>query len=172
MGFIFTALTFSLSVLFFLFRFSKLKESQSKVLAKLCVYAILSTMEASDTNRKRPREDDDDSSPMAKIRKTGSDQQSVGAGIEGSAAEKDQSSPLKESLRSSLQDLFKIFLQQVSTDEISPKVNFIFQFLSLLVQLEKSVKLKAILKLIPNGLLSNLLKIIPEDDLTFGFVLR
>lgn len=129
-------------------------------------------METSETNRKRPREDDDDLSPMAKIRKTGSDQLSVAAGTDGSAGEKDHSSQLKESLKSTLQDLFKIFLQQVSVDEISPKVNFIFQFLSLLVQLEKSEKLNSILKLIPNGLIMNLLKIIPESDLTFGFVLR
>ena len=106
------------------------------------------------------------------MRKTGLDQQSVGSGVEGSHGDKDQSSQLKESLRSSLQDLFKIFYQQVAIDEISPKVNFIFQFFSLLVQLEKSVKLKAILKLIPNGLIMNLLKIIPEDDLSYGFLLR
>lgn len=157
---------------FVLNRFSKLKESQSRILAKLCVYAILSTMDTSDTSRKRPREDDDDLSPMTKMRKTGIEQQSVGSGSEGSAGDKDQSSQLKESLRSSLQDLFKIFHQQAATDEFSPKINFIFQFLSLLVQLEKSVKLKAILKLIPNGLIMNLLKIVPEEDLSFGFVLR
>lgn len=148
-----------------------MKESQSKVLAKLCVYAILSTLETTETNRKRPREEDEDLSPMAKMRKTAIEQ-SVGSGVEGASGDKDQSSTFKESLRVSLQDLFKIFLQQVSKDEISPKVNFIFQFFSLLVQLEKSFKLKAILKLIPNGLIMNLLKIVPEDDLTFGFVLR
>lgn len=143
------------------------------MLAKLCVYAILSTMETSETSRKRPREDDEDLSPMAKMRKTGIDQQSVGSGIEGSSGDKDSSSSLKESLRASLQDLFKIFHQQVSIDEFSPKVNFIFQFFSLMVQLEKSVKLKAILKLIPNGLIMNLLKIFGDSsDLTYGFVLR
>lgn len=149
-----------------------MKESQSKALAKLCVYSILSTMETSETKRKRPREDDDDMSSINKVRKTGIDQQSVGSGIDGHPGDKDSSAPLRESLRSSLQDLFKIFHQTLSTDEISPKVNFIFQFLSLLVQMEKSMKLKAILNLIPSGLIMNLLKIIPEDDLTFGFVLR
>lgn len=148
-----------------------MKESQSKMLAKLCVYAILSTLETCETNRKRPREDDEDLSPMAKMRKTAVEQ-SVGTAVDGVSVDKDQSSMLKESLKTSLFNLFKIFLQQVSKDEISPKVNFIFQFFSLLVQLEKSVKLKAILKLIPNGLIMNLLKIVPEDDLTFGFVLR
>lgn len=140
------------------------------MLAKLSVYAILSSMESAESSRKRPREDDEDLSPMAKMRKTGADQ-SVGSGSEG-GGDKDQSSQLKESLRLSLQELFKIFHQLAATDEISPKVNFIYQFLSLLVQLEKSVKLKAILKLIPNGLIMNLLKIIPEDDLSYGFVFK
>lgn len=148
-----------------------MKESQSKMLAKLCIYSILSTMETLEINKKRPRDDDEDLSPMTKMRKTGSDQ-SIGSGAEGNLVDKEQSSQLKESLKNSLQDLFKIFHQQVLTDEISPKVNFIFQFLSLLVQLEKSVKLKPILKLIPNGLITNLIKIIPDDDLTYGFVLR
>lgn len=148
-----------------------MKEAQSKMLAKLCVYSILSTMEVAETNRKRPREEDEDLSPMAKMRKTGSDQ-SIPMAVEGNAGDKDQSSQFKESLKTSLQDLFKIFHQQLLTDEISPKVNFIFQFLSLLVQLEKSMKLKSILKLVPNGLIMNLLKIIPDDDLTYGFVLR
>lgn len=141
------------------------------MLAKLSVYAILSSMESAESSRKRPREDDEDLSPMAKMRKTGADQ-SVGSGAEGGPCDKDQSSQLKESLRVSLQELFKIFHQLAATDEISPKVNFIYQFLSLLVQLEKSVKLKSILKLIPNGLIMNLLKIIPEDDLSYGFVFK
>ncbi|CRK99434.1 CLUMA_CG012704, isoform A [Clunio marinus] len=151
---------------------SKLKGLQSRMLAKLCVYAILSTMDTADVNRKRPRDDDDDMNSMTKVRKTGIEQQSIGSGIEGSSNDKDISSQLRESLKMSLQDLFKIFYQQVTKDEMSPKVDFIFQFLSLLVQLEKSVKLKSILKLIPNGLIMNLLKIIPEDDVSFGFVLR
>lgn len=107
------------------------------------------------------------------MRKTGIDQQSVGSGIEGSAGDKDSSSVLRESLRLSLQDLFKIFQNLLSVDDFSPKVNFIFQFFSLMVQLEKSVKLKAILKLIPNGLIMNLLKIFGDSsELTYGFVLR
>lgn len=147
-------------------------EPQLKVLAKLCVYSILATMEATESSpsKKRPRSDDDDlsNSPMAKMRKTGHDQS-----VEGSPAEKDATTQqIKESLRNSLQELFKVFHQQVLCDELSPKVIFIFQFYSLLVQFEKSVKIKAILKLIPNGLLMNLLKLIPYEDLSYGFILR
>jgi mediator of RNA polymerase II transcription subunit 24 len=149
-----------------------MKESQSKVLAKLCIYGILSTMESTETNRKRPREDDEDLSPMAKMRKTGIDQQSVGSGVETATGEKDQSTHLKESLRSCLQELFKIFHQQMSIDEMSPKVNFIYQFFALFVQLEKSPKLRAVLKLIPSGMITNLLKIVPEEDMSYGLILR
>jgi mediator of RNA polymerase II transcription subunit 24 len=148
---------------------------QSRILAKLCVYSILSTIDTPDVHpqKKRPRSDDDeDLSPMAKMRKTNLEQQSVGAATEGMTGEKDQLPPLKESLQSSLMDLFKIFHQQVVSDEMSAKVNFIFEFLSLLVQFEKGDKIKPILKLIPAGLVVNLLKIIPQEELSYGFILR
>lgn len=150
---------------------SKMTEPQLKILAKLCVYSILATMEAIELSptKKRPRPEDEDlSSPMAKIRKTGLD-----SSVEGNPVDKDAcSQPIKDSLKTSLQELFKVFHQQVVCDELSPKVIFIFQFFSLLVQFEKSIKIKAILKLIPNGLLMNLLKLIPFEDLSYGFILR
>lgn len=151
----------------------KITEPQSKALAKLSIYSILATMDFIDqsSQKKRARSDDDDLSPAAKLRKTGIDQS---VAIEATtSSEKDSSSQqLRESLKISLQDLFKVFYQQVLTDELSPKVNFIFQFFSLLVQYEKSVKIKSILKLIPNGLVLNLLKLIPFEDLSYGFILR
>lgn len=150
---------------------SKITDSQSRVLAKLCIYAILATLESIEHSpqKKRPRADDDDeSSPMAKMRKTGID-----SAVEGSPTEKESSAQqLKEPLKNSLQELFKVFHQQVANDEMSLKVNFIFQFFSLLVQFEKSIKIKSVLKLIPNGLITNMLKIIPHEDLTYGLVLR
>lgn len=149
---------------------SKITDSQSRILAKLCIYAILATLEAVEHSpqKKRPRSDDDESSPMTKMRKTGIDQ-----AVEGSPTEKESSTQqLKEPLKNSLQELFKVFHQQVANDEMSLKVNFIFQFFSLLVQFEKSMKIKSVLKLIPNGLITNLLKIIPCEDLTYGLILR
>jgi mediator of RNA polymerase II transcription subunit 24 len=153
---------------------SKITDPQSKALAKLSIFAILATMENVETSpqKKRPRStEDEDLSPAAKMRKTGLDQS---VSIDASQSDKDTSSQqLKESLRISLLELFKVFHQQVVTDdELSPKVNFIFQFFSLLVQFEKSVKIKAILKLIPNGLVMNLLKLVHHEDLTYGFILR
>lgn len=150
---------------------SKITDPQSKALAKLSIYAILATMENIETSpqKKRPRSaEEDDLSPAAKMRKTGIDQ-----AVSIEQADKDSSSQqLKDSLKNSLQELFKVFHQQVVTDSVSPKINFIFQFFSLLVQFEKSVKIKAILKLIPNGLIMNLLKLIHHEDLTYGFILR
>lgn len=148
----------------------KVTDIQSKILAKLCIYAILSTLESIENSpqKKRPRSDEDDLSPIAKMRKTGIDQ-----AVEGSSTEKEVASQqLKEPLRNALQEVFKVFHQQLISDEMSPKVNFIFQFFSLLVQFEKSVKIKSILKLIPNGLITNLLKIIPYEDITYGLILR
>lgn len=124
------------------------------------------------SSKKRAREADDvDSlSPLTKMRKTNQD---GSIGIECEAGEKDNSPPIKESLQLCLQNLFKMFHQQViATDELSTKVYFIFQFLSLLVQCGNADRIKQILKLIPNGLLVNLLKIIPYEELTFGFILR
>lgn len=148
----------------------KITEPQSKVLAKLCVYAILSTLESIENSpqKKRARSDDDEAGQVAKMRKTGIDQ-----AVEGSPTEKESASQqLKEPLRNSLQEVFKVFHQQVVSDEMSPKVNFVFQFFSLLVQFEKSMKIKSILKLIPNGLITNLLKLVPYEDLTYGLILR
>ncbi|KAG5680195.1 hypothetical protein PVAND_009720 [Polypedilum vanderplanki] len=161
-----------ISMLFNKNQMSKITNPQSKALAKLSIYGILATIESAESSsqKKRPREDDD-LSQAAKMRKTGIDQ---AVSIESTQNDKDQSSQqLKDSLRHSLQELFKVFHQQVVTDdELSPKINFIFQFFSLLVQFEKSVKIKAILRLIPNGLVMNLLKLVHQDDLTYGFILR
>jgi mediator of RNA polymerase II transcription subunit 24 len=148
----------------------KITEPQSKVLAKLCVYAILSTLESIENTpqKKRARSEDDEAGQVAKMRKTGIDQ-----AVEGSPTEKENASQqLKEPLKNSLQEVFKVFHQQVFSDEMSPKVNFVFQFFSLLVQFEKSMKIKSILKLIPNGLITNLLKLVPYEDLTYGLILR
>lgn len=125
-------------------------------------------------SKKRSREADeiDSLSPLTKMRKTNQDG-SVGMGSECETEEKDNTPPIKESLQLCLQNLFKMFHQQViATDELSTKVYFIFQFLSLLVQCGNADRIKQILKLIPNGLLVNLLKIIPYEELTFGFILR
>jgi mediator of RNA polymerase II transcription subunit 24 len=121
--------------------------------------------------RSRNADDEDSYSPTVKARKL-LEQGSVGSGLGTESDSGDSSYFIKESLQHCLQNLFKTFQAEVSTDELSTKVYFIFQFFSLLVQCGKTDRIKHILKLIPNGLIQNLLKIIPIDELSVGFILR
>uniref|UniRef100_A0AAG5DC83 Mediator of RNA polymerase II transcription subunit 24 n=1 Tax=Anopheles atroparvus TaxID=41427 RepID=A0AAG5DC83_ANOAO len=173
-------------------------DPQSRILAKLCVYAIIVTMEASLTaSKKRPRgaatgldvEDPLDSlCSSAKLRKLDIDGMGVGCdgtvglgnefGLEGALEAvagfgEPVAAPatIREPLQGCLQTLFRTFTQYISTDELSPKVYFVFQFLSLLVESGRE-RIMCVLKLLPNGLLQNLLKINATDEMTVGFILR
>uniref|UniRef100_A0A453YNN8 Mediator of RNA polymerase II transcription subunit 24 n=1 Tax=Anopheles funestus TaxID=62324 RepID=A0A453YNN8_ANOFN len=167
-------------------------DPQSRVLAKLCVYCIIVTMEASVTaSKKRTRgtvgsemEDIDSLCTSAKLRKIELDGLSVGCEATGgnefalesaldSAACWDVTSvpSLKEPLQGCLQTLFRTLTQYITTDELSPKVYFVFQFLSLLVESGRE-RIMCVLKLIPNGLVQNLLKINATDEMTVGLILR
>lgn len=159
-------------------------EPQSTVLARLCVYAILATMDtASNTpNRKRsqpcdPEDMDPSTAHILKSRKLNPDvtvvDSSSGDFISESFTNARSESPIaiREPLQSCLQNLFKIFAQFLKSDELSPKINFIFEFLFLLVQCGKD-NIKPVLKLLPNGLVQHLLKIITSDEFTVGFILR
>uniref|UniRef100_A0A182Y2W0 Mediator of RNA polymerase II transcription subunit 24 n=1 Tax=Anopheles stephensi TaxID=30069 RepID=A0A182Y2W0_ANOST len=147
-------------------------DPQSRVLAKLCVYCIIVTMEASITaSKKRTRatvgselEDIDSLCTSAKLRKIELDGMGVGCEATGgndfalesaldSVASWDGASvpSLKEPLQGCLQTLFRTFTQYITTDELSPKVYFIFQFLSLLVESGRD-RIACVLKLLPNGL--------------------
>ncbi|KFB44472.1 AGAP005906-PA-like protein [Anopheles sinensis] len=174
-------------------------DPQSRVLAKLCVYAIIVTMEVSLTaSKKRTRgaatgldaEDPLDSlCSSAKLRKLDIDGMGVGcegtggmggvfgldSSLEPVAGFTEQVTPvtpsLKEPLQGCLQTLFRTFTQYISTDELSPKVYFVFQFLSQLVESGRE-RVMTVLKLVPNGLVQNLLKINATDEMTVGFILR
>lgn len=159
-------------------------EPQSTVLARLCVYTILATMDTTATNPSRKRSHPSDSddmdpvtAPLLKARKlnpdvTGGDSSSNDFITETITNARSESPiTVREPLQSCLQNLFKIFAQFLKCDELSPKINFIFEFLLLLVQCGKE-KIKPVLKLLPNGLVQNLLKIITTDEYTVGFILR
>lgn len=158
-------------------------EPQSTVLARLCVYTILATMDTTSTTPSRKRSHPSDSedidpatAPLLKSRKlnpdvTGGDSSSNDFITETIANTRSESPTVREPLQSCLQNLFKIFAQFLKCDELSPKINFIFEFLLLLVQCGKD-RIKPVLKLLPNGLVQNLLKIITTDEFTVGFILR
>lgn len=159
-------------------------EPQSTVLARLCVYAILATLDTASVTPSRKRSHPSDSedmdpvtAPLLKSRKlnpdvTGNDSSSNDF-ITDTIGSARSESPIsvREPLQSCLQNLFKIFAQFLKCDELSPKINFIYEFLFLLVQCGKD-KMKPVLKLLPNGLVQNLLKIITIDEFTVGFILR
>ncbi|EAA11905.4 AGAP005906-PA [Anopheles gambiae str. PEST] len=175
-------------------------DPQSRVLAKLCVYCIIVTMETSLTaTKKRTRgtasselEDLDALCTSAKLRKIELDGMGVGCteaatgGASGTEFSLDSAleptasawtteaasiATLKEPLQSCLQTLFRTFAQHIATDELSPKVYFVFQFLSLLVESGRE-RIMCVLKLLPNGLVQSLLKINATDEMTVGLILR
>lgn len=159
-------------------------EPQSTVLARLCVYTILASMDTTSTtpNRKRSHPSDSEdidsvTAPLLKSRKlnpdvTVADTSSNDFITETIANTRNESSiTIREPLQSCLQNLFKIFAQFLKCDELSPKINFVFEFLLILVQCGKD-KIKPVLKLLPNGLVQNLLKIISTDEFTVGFIVR
>lgn len=109
-----------------------------------------------------------------KMRKIGSescDSSSSDFMLEHALAAREGPSNLKEPLQGCLQSLFRTFSQYIVSDELSPKIFFMFQFLSLLVEVGED-RIKPVLKLIPNGLIQNMMKIHATDDMTVGFILR
>lgn len=78
---------------------------------------------------------------------------------------------IKEPLQSCLLNLFKMFAQFTIVDDLSPRICFIFQFLTLLQQCGKE-RATPVLKLLPNGLIQNLLKVMGTNDFTYDFILK
>ncbi|XP_059614559.1 mediator of RNA polymerase II transcription subunit 24 [Phlebotomus argentipes] len=157
----------------------ELMEPHSSVVARLCVCAILATLETPGRmKKKRSRTDQEDIEtlcPPPKVRKLNPD---LTAGDSCSSdmptenlINREPPATVPEPLAGCFQSLLKMFATFVTTDEFSPKVHFIFHFLVLLVQCGRD-RVKPLLRLLPPGFVQNLLKIIVTDDFTPGLILR
>lgn len=163
-------------------------EPQSTCLARLCVYAIIATLDLclSSTSKKRPHSRSEEPADFnvrsAKIRKLNSDDSSNSSltdypmesdfsdSVTGDFTE--QNLPvIREPLQSCLQNLFKMFAQFTVIDDLSPRISFIFQFLTLLQQCGGE-RVTPALKLLPIGLIQSLLKVMMTNDLTYDFILK
>ncbi|KAI8120832.1 Mediator of RNA polymerase II transcription subunit 24 [Lucilia cuprina] len=169
-----------------------INEPQSYVLARLCVYCIISALEArsqnSPTQKKRTRSHDGDehdlnAAKMRKITADGSDNScsndflsenslllSSSVSLHSNSL-RETPAQLKESLQSAMQYIFKVFQQFVTTDELSPKIYFVYQFITLLVECGKE-RVRPVLKQLPPNLINNLIKVMLTDDINVGLITR
>lgn len=173
-----------------------INEPQSLVLARLCVYCIISCLESRSPAavaavKKRSRSHDEDElqsavANAAKVRKVigdGSDNSNdftdastvvtnVASLLSTNNAEL-RTTPLsvKEPLQSSVKHIFRVFLQFVSGDELSPKAVFVYQFISLLVECGGD-RVAPVLRLLPPNLMQQLLKVLATDDIRVGLISR
>lgn len=180
---------------------TELIEPHSTVLARLCVMCILATMEVQEPItglKRRSHPSDSDATgnlvTMDGLARPGDvdvDMETVGPMLKTRKIETaehetmssdfvfDMAPPVSKTppavmhgpLHHALLNLFKAFSHFVSVDQLSPKICFISQFLSLLVQLGGD-PVKPLLRLMPPNLIQNLLRVIVTDECTTGFVLR
>lgn len=151
---------------------TEIVEPYAVVIAKLCIYAILSCVEAGNgakpSSRKRQRSSDDmDLGPSSKLMKTSSEELIA----ESSSGEFSsvKTTNLSVTLTKSLKTLFQVFDFYLNTDSLNSKVYFIFQFISLLIEYGKT-RSKPIIKTFPLSLIQKILRIIPVEDVNVGFV--
>lgn len=114
--------------------------------------------------------------PMLKARKLDGDLDPIGGDFVYDMAPPAATSTAQrpnslEPLHAALVQLFRQFAHFVQIDQLSPKIYFISQFLTLLVQLGGD-RVKPLLRLAPAGLMQNLLRVTVCDDYTAGFLLR
>lgn len=164
------------------------------MLARLSVYCIISCLETRSSSnaaaalQKRSRSHDDDEmtgvANAAKVRKVigdGSDNSNDFADGDAANVVALLSTPsaelrvtplnLKEPLQASIKHIFRVFVQFVSGDELSPKAVFVYQFISLLVECGGE-RVTPVLRLLPPNLMQRLLKVLATDDIRVGLISR
>lgn len=174
-----------------------INEPQSLILARLCVYCIISCLEtrsgtassalAAMKKRSRSHDEEELAANVAKVRKvigegnenssdftdTGNSVTGLAGSLLGSNSSELRTTPmtLKEPLQSSVQHIFGVFMQFVSGDELSPKAVFVYQFISLLVECGGE-RVAPVLRLLPPQLVQQLLKVLATDDIRVGLISR
>lgn len=161
----------------------ELIEPQLSILARLCVYSIISSLEKTNNKAKRSfaGKDANEHRP-AKIRKV--DESLLDILSDGPEKMESTSNgdcngststaiKLPEPLKGCLQHLFQTLFRLTFSSDLTPKVIFVQQFLIFLHRCGGECILP-ILNVIPNGLMKNLLKISMVDGTTFNydFILR
>lgn len=162
----------------------ELIEPQLSVLARLCVYCIISSLEKTATKIKRPSNGSEpiDGERPAKVRKIddsllemlGDGQEkmeTVSNGDNETSAPPPSTMKIPEPLKSCLQDLFRTLYQLTFSSELTPKVLFVRQFLIYLHRCGGEC-IMPVLNIIPNGLMKNLLRIANDTAFNYDFVLR
>lgn len=168
-----------------------LQEIELFYLAHLSVYCIISCLEApaASLNKKRQRHTEMDdvenlSMNASKIRKLGDNSDSSCSNdfildpnnqMQVMSIGEGDGTVIKDSMQQSIQYIFKVFsnflLSSLEQNELSPNIYFIFQFITLLVECGKD-RVKPIVKLIPNNLIQNLLKVMVTDEIKVGLICR
>lgn len=161
-------------------------EPQLSALARLCVYCIISTLGIKTTKTKTLLNGSDDNERPAKIRKL----EDSTFDILASDHEKGQNSlngdnnttpitptatttkfKMREPLRICLRDLLQSLYQLTFTNELTPKVLFVHQFLTYLHRCDRN-RIEPVLNLIPTELMKNLLKVMSTNEFSYDYILR
>lgn len=161
-------------------------EPQLSALARLCVYCIISTLGIKTAKAKTLLNGGDDNERPAKIRKV----EDSPFDILANGQEKGQNSlngdnnavivaatatttkfKMREPLRICLRDLLQSLYQLTFTNELTPKVLFVHQFLTYLHRCDRN-RIGPVLNLIPTGLIKNLLKVMSTHEFSYDYILR
>lgn len=168
----------------FLSRKFELIEPQLSVLARLCVYCIVSSLQKTPKKIKRSLNGNDgsDGERPAKVRKIddslldilsdGQDKMDTTTnGDNDTNSSTSTTITIQEPLKSCLHDLFQTLYKLTFSSDLTPKVLFVRQFLIYLHRCGGEC-IMPILNIIPSGLMKNLLKIANDTVFNYDFILR
>lgn len=161
-------------------------EPQLSALARLCVYCIISTLGIKPAKAKTLPNGTDDNERPAKIRKLEDSPFDILAsgqekgpnlinadnnGTPMTSATTTTKFKMREPLRICLRDLLQSLYQLTFTNELTPKVVFVHQFLTYLHRCDRN-RIGPVLNLIPTGLMKNLLKVMSTNEFSYDYILR